>query len=85
MGDRGRRGAESHRRRGGGSLSRRLEEFYLGSGGWPLDMMDVAVMRRMHWSEQDYLAASAPLVERIVLDMVAEGSAAATLARWEKR
>ena len=47
--------------------------------------MGLLVMKRMHWSERDYLEASMPLVEAIVLDMVAESNADETRKRWAER
>jgi len=42
-------------------------------------------MKRMHWSERDYLDASASLVEAVLLDMAAEAEAARIQERWSKR
>lgn len=78
-------GDQPHLGQRGGSLSRRLEAFYLGNGGWPEEETGLLVMKRMHWSEQDYLSASARLVDAVLIDMAAESSAARIQSQWAKR
>ncbi len=42
-------------------------------------------MKRMRWSEQEYLNTSMPLVQAVLIDIAAESSAARIRDRWTKR